>query len=46
MAKQKVANLVVGVLVEARVERVYAVAGDSLNGITSSALDSGFLACI
>jgi thiamine pyrophosphate-dependent acetolactate synthase large subunit-like protein len=34
MAKKKVANLVVDVLVEAGVERVYGVAGDSLNGIT------------
>ena len=34
MAKRKVAKLVVGVLVEAGVERIYGVAGDSLNRIT------------
>jgi glyoxylate carboligase len=34
MAKKKVANLVVRVLVEAGVERVYGVAGDLLNRIT------------
>ena len=34
MAKKKVANLVVDLLLEAGVEHVYGVAGDSLNGIT------------
>ncbi len=33
MANKKVADLVVDVLVEAGVERIYGVAGDSLNGI-------------
>ena len=36
MAKKKVADVLVDVLVDAGVERVYGVAGDSLNGITDS----------
>src|SRR5580704_2651881 len=36
MANKKVADLVVDVLVEAGVERIYGVAGDSLNGITDT----------
>ena len=36
MAKKKVADLLVDVLAEAEVERVYGVSGDSLNGITDS----------
>ena len=36
MAKKKVADLLVDTLAAARVERVYGVAGDSLNGITDS----------
>jgi len=36
MAKKKVANLVVDGLVEAGVEGVYGVAGDSLSGITNT----------
>jgi pyruvate dehydrogenase (quinone) len=36
MAKKKVADLLVDVLVEAGVERIYGVSGDSLNGITDS----------
>jgi pyruvate dehydrogenase (quinone) len=36
MAKRKVADLLVDVLVEAGVRRIYGVSGDSLNGITDS----------
>jgi len=36
MAKKKVADLLVDVLAEAEVERIYGVSGDSLNGITDS----------
>jgi pyruvate dehydrogenase (quinone) len=36
MAKKKVADLFVDVLVQAGVERVYGVVGDSLNGITDA----------
>src|SRR6202051_4790083 len=36
MAKKRVADLLVDVLVEAGVQRVYGVSGDSLNGITDS----------
>jgi pyruvate dehydrogenase (quinone) len=36
MAKKKVADLLVDVLVEAGVKRIYGVSGDSLNGITDS----------
>ncbi len=36
MAKKRVADLLVQTLAEAGVERVYGVAGDSLNGITDS----------
>jgi pyruvate dehydrogenase (quinone) len=43
MAKKKVANLFVDVLVEAGVERVYGVAGDSLNGITDTIRTNGRL---
>ena len=36
MAKQTVADVLVDVLVEAGVERIYGLSGDSLNGITDS----------
>src|SRR5271163_1034291 len=36
MARKKVADLLVEVLVEAGVRRMYGVSGDSLNGITDS----------
>ena len=36
MAKKKVADLLVDVLVEAGVQRIYGLSGDSLNGITDS----------
>src|SRR5258706_12468284 len=36
MAKKKVAELLVDVLAEAEVQRIYGVSGDSLNGITDS----------
>jgi pyruvate dehydrogenase (quinone) len=36
MAKKKVADLLVEVLAEAKVQRMYGVSGDSLNGITDS----------
>lgn len=36
MARKKVANLLVEVLADAGVRRIYGVAGDSLNGITDS----------
>jgi pyruvate dehydrogenase (quinone) len=36
MAKKKVADLATEVLAKARVQRVYLVSGDSLNGITDS----------
>jgi pyruvate dehydrogenase (quinone) len=36
MAKKKVADLLVEVLAEAGVQRIYGVSGDSLNGITDS----------
>src|SRR5882757_7412637 len=36
MAKKKVADLLVEVLAEAGVRRIYGVSGDSLNGITDS----------
>jgi hypothetical protein len=40
MVKRKQADLVVDVLVESGVERVYGVAGDSLNGITDRSKDT------
>ncbi len=43
MAKKKVADLVVDVLVEAGVERIYGVAGDSLNGIIDTIHEGGRL---
>jgi len=43
MAKKKVADLVVDVLVGAGVERIYGVAGDSLNGITDTIRTGGRL---
>ena len=36
MAQKKVADLLVEVLAEAGVRRIYGVSGDSLNGITDS----------
>ena len=36
MAKKKVADLLVEVLADAGVRRIYGVSGDSLNGITDS----------
>ncbi len=36
MAKKKVADLLVDVLAEAGVERIYGLSGDSLNGVTDS----------
>jgi pyruvate dehydrogenase (quinone) len=36
MAKKKVAELLVDVMVEAGVQRIYGVSGDSLNGITDA----------
>jgi len=36
MAKKKVAELLVDVLVEAGVQRIYGVSGDSLNGVTDA----------
>jgi pyruvate dehydrogenase (quinone) len=36
MAKKRVAELLVDVLAEAGVQRMYGVSGDSLNGITDS----------
>jgi pyruvate dehydrogenase (quinone) len=36
MAKKRVADLLVDVLVQAGVQRIYGIAGDSLNGITDS----------
>jgi pyruvate dehydrogenase (quinone) len=36
MAKKRVADLLVETLVDAGVQRVYGVAGDSLNGITDA----------
>ncbi len=36
MAKKTVADLLVDVLVEAGVRRIYGLSGDSLNGITDS----------
>jgi len=36
MAKKNVADLLVEVLAEAGVRRIYGVSGDSLNGITDS----------
>ena len=40
MAKKTVANLLVEVLADAGVRRIYGVSGDSLNGITDSIADS------
>src|ERR1700694_2008321 len=39
MAKKKVADLLVETLAAARVERIYGLSGDSLNGITDSIRD-------
>jgi pyruvate dehydrogenase (quinone) len=36
MAERKLADLLVDVLAEAGVRRIYGVSGDSLNGITDS----------
>src|SRR6266852_1569020 len=36
MAKKRVADLLIETLVQAGVERIYGVSGDSLNGITDS----------
>jgi len=41
MAKKKVADLLVDVLAEAGVQRIYGVSGDSLNGITDSIRATG-----
>jgi pyruvate dehydrogenase (quinone) len=41
MAKKKVADLLVDVLAEAGVRRIYGVSGDSLNGITDSIRATG-----
>ena len=38
MAKKTVAHLLVDVLAEAGVRRIYGVSGDSLNGVTDSIL--------
>ena len=43
MAKKKVADLLVDVLAEAGVRRIYGVSGDSLNGITDSIRATGQL---
>jgi pyruvate dehydrogenase (quinone) len=43
MAKKKVADLLVDVLAEAGVRRIYGVSGDSLNGITESIRATGKL---
>jgi pyruvate dehydrogenase (quinone) len=43
MAKKRVADLLVDVLAEAGVKRIYGVSGDSLNGITDSILATGQL---
>ena len=43
MAQKTVAHLVVDVLAEAGVKRVYGVSGDSLNGITDSIRSTGTL---
>jgi len=43
MAKKKVADLLVEVLAEAGVRRIYGVSGDSLNGITDSIRATGKL---
>jgi pyruvate dehydrogenase (quinone) len=43
MAKKKVADLLVDVLAEAGVQRIYGVSGDSLNGITDSIRATGKL---
>jgi pyruvate dehydrogenase (quinone) len=43
MAKKRVADLLVDVLAEAGVRRIYGVCGDSLNGITDSIRASGRL---
>jgi pyruvate dehydrogenase (quinone) len=43
MAKKKVADLLVDVLAEAGVRRIFGVAGDSLNGITDSIRATGKL---
>jgi len=43
MAKKKVADLLVDVLAEAGVRRIYGVSGDSLNGITDSIRATGKL---
>jgi pyruvate dehydrogenase (quinone) len=43
MAKKKVAELLVDVLAEAGVRRIYGVSGDSLNGITESIRATGKL---
>src|ERR1700678_563164 len=41
MAKKRVADLLVDVLAEAGVKRIYGVSGDSLNGITDSIRATG-----
>ena len=43
MAKKRVADLIVDVLAEAGVKRIYGVTGDSLNGITDSIRATGQL---
>jgi pyruvate dehydrogenase (quinone) len=43
MAKKRVADLIVDVLAEAGVQRIYGVSGDSLNGITDSIRATGQL---
>jgi len=43
MAKKRVADLIVDVLAEAGVQRIYGVSGDSLNGITDSIRATGKL---
>jgi pyruvate dehydrogenase (quinone) len=43
MAKKRVADLIVDVLAEAGVRRIYGVSGDSLNGITDSIRATGQL---
>src|SRR5712692_8868906 len=46
MAKKKVADLLVEVLAEAGVRRIYGVSGDSLNGITDSIRSTNNIQCI
>jgi pyruvate dehydrogenase (quinone) len=43
MAKKKVADLLVDILAEAGVRRIYGLSGDSLNGITDSIRETGRL---